>query len=159
MQHDAARHAVIESARNVYGESIKRHLDMYDFEAALNEIAENSSYALEFSRQLGARLHQTQRSGLAQGTLPGVHEIDDLMARSRHTLESLGRMREVIVAQHAAYYQQAQEQQFKAQDEAKRDSVHQMDETKAGGFAGAEAKKRRGVSIFLSRRNRSSCNG
>lgn len=139
----SSRAAIIEPDRNVYGESVKRHLDMYDFEAALNEIADSSSYTLDFTRQLGARMHQSQRSGPVPATLPAVHEIDDLMARSRGTLECLGRMRETVVAQQAAYYQQAQEQQhYKAQDDLKRDSVH--DESKAGGFAGAEAKKRRG---------------
>lgn len=130
--------------RPIYSESVKRHLDMYDFEAALNEIADGSNYMLDFSRQLGARMHQTQRSGPVPGTLPSLPEIDDLMARSRGTLDSLGRMREVIVTQQAVYHQQAHEQQFKAQDETKRDSVHQVDDSKVGGFAGPEAKKRRG---------------
>jgi len=115
---------------------------MYHFEAALNEIAEDSAYMLDFSRHLGARMHQAQRTGPLPGTLPTVLEIDDLMAKSRGTLESLGRMRDNVVAQQAAYFQQAQEQQFKSQDDFKRDSIH--DEAKLGGFAGAEAKKRRG---------------
>lgn len=136
---------MMDGGRHVYGESVKRHLDMYDFEAALNEIGDSSNYMLEFSRTLGARLHQTQRSGPVQGTLPDVHELDALMAKQRNTLDSLGRMREVIVAQQAAYLQ-AQEQQYKTQD-VKRDSVHQVEDAKGGGFAGPEAKKRRGVSL------------
>ncbi|KAF1350686.1 hypothetical protein BDV97DRAFT_376385 [Delphinella strobiligena] len=142
--HAEPRPAIMDPNRPIYSESVKRHLDMYDFEAALNEINEGSTCMLDFSRQLGARMHQTQRSGPVSGTLPSLHEIDDLMARSRGTLDSLGRMREVIVAQQAACYQQAHEQQFKAQDETKRDSVHQVDDSKVGGFAGPEAKKRRG---------------
>ncbi|GAB7352310.1 hypothetical protein MBLNU459_g2761t2 [Dothideomycetes sp. NU459] len=136
---------VHETGRAVYGESVKRHLDLYDFEAALNEVAESSGYVLEFSRQCGARLHQTQRSGPLPGTLPGVSEIDAMMNKQRHALDALSRLREVIVAQEAAFFQQAQEQQFKAQDEGKRnDSFHNSDDTKGGGFAGPEAKKRRG---------------
>ncbi|KAG9523288.1 hypothetical protein KCU79_g23470, partial [Aureobasidium melanogenum] len=53
-------------------------------------------------------------------------------------------MREFIIAQQTAYFQQAQEQQSRAQEGIKRDSVHQNEEAKIGGFAGAEAKKRRG---------------
>lgn len=101
---------------------------------------------LDFSRQYGARLHQTQRSGPLPGTLPAVQEIDDIMAKTRHTLDSLTRMREVLIAQQAAYFQQVQEQRFKAEDEHKRHESSAQDDGKIGGFAGAESKKRRGVS-------------
>lgn len=147
---ELARSSLTDPGRIVYGDSVKRHLDMYDFEAAINEIAESSSHMYEFSRNLGGRMHQAQRSGVTPGTLPGVNEIDDLMAKSRSTLDSLSRMREVIVAQQqAAFIQQAQEQQYKNQDD-KRDSVHHIDDSKAGGFAGPESKKRRGVSFQIS---------
>lgn len=112
------------------------------------QIAESSSYMLDFSRQCGARLHQSQRSDPAPGTLPQLQEIDHLMEKSRRQLDCYAKMREFIIAQQTAYFQQAQEQQFRAQDGIKRDSVHQTEESKAGGFAGAEAKKRRGVSQF-----------
>ena len=67
------------------------------------------------------------------------------MEKSRRQLDCYAKMREFIVAQQTAYFQQAQEQQYRAQDGLKRDSVHQAEDSKAGGFAGAEAKKRRGV--------------
>ncbi|KAI5273495.1 hypothetical protein E4T47_03384 [Aureobasidium subglaciale] len=133
-----------EPGRGPFGESVKRHLDMWDFGEALNEIAESSNYMLDFSRQCGARLHQSQRSEPAPGTLPQLQEIDHLMEKSRRQLDCYAKMREFIIAQQTAYFQQAQEQQFRAQDGIKRDSVHQSEESKAGGFAGAEAKKRRG---------------
>ncbi|THY17544.1 hypothetical protein D6D02_03132 [Aureobasidium pullulans] len=133
-----------EPGRAPFGDSVKRHLDMWDFGEALNEIAESSSYMLDFSRQCGARLHQSQRSDPAPGTLPQLQEIDHLMEKSRRQLDCYAKMREFIIAQQTAYFQQAQEQQFRAQDGIKRDSVHQTEESKAGGFAGAEAKKRRG---------------
>lgn len=120
---------------------------MYDFEAALNEVAENSTIALDFSRQYGARLHQTQRSGPLPGTLPAITEIDDLVNRSRNTLDALNKMREVLVAQQAVYYQQAQEQRLKTESENKRnDSVYQSEEAK-GSINSGEAKKRRGVCV------------
>jgi len=103
---------------------------------------------LEFSRQCGARLHQSQRSEPSPGNLPQLQEIDQLMEKSRRQLDCYAKMREFIIAQQTAYFHQAQEQQSRAQEGMKRDSVHQSEESKAGGFAGAEAKKRRGVSIY-----------
>lgn len=70
------------------------------------------------------------------------------MEKSRRQLDCYAKMREFIIAQQTAYFHQAQEQQSKAQEGMKRDSVHQNEESKVGGFAGAEAKKRRGVSIY-----------
>lgn len=102
---------------------------------------------LEFSRQCGARLHQSQRSEPTPGNLPQLQEIDHLMEKSRRQLDCYAKMREFIIAQQTAYFHQAQEQQSRAQEGMKRDSVHQNEDSKAGGFAGAEAKKRRGVSI------------
>ncbi|KAG9515586.1 hypothetical protein KCV07_g7362, partial [Aureobasidium melanogenum] len=133
-----------EPGRAPFGDSVKRHLDMWDFGEALNEIAESSSYMLDFSRQCGARLHQSQRSEPAPGNLPQLQEIDHLMEKSRRQLDCYAKMREFIIAQQTAYFQQAQEQQSRAQEGVKRDSVHQNEEAKIGGFAGAEAKKRRG---------------
>ncbi|PNS16651.1 hypothetical protein CAC42_4615 [Sphaceloma murrayae] len=128
-----------------YSDSIKRHLDSYDFELALNEIAEYSTVTLDFSRQYGARLHNSQRSGITPGTLPAITEIDDLMNKNRHTMEALSRLRESLVAHQTAYFQQAQENLRLNQDSKRNDSVHtQGDDSKTGGFAGGEPKKRRG---------------
>jgi len=102
---------------------------------------------LEFSRQCGARLHQSQRSDPTPSNLPQLQEIDHLMEKSRRQLDCYAKMREFIIAQQTAYFHQAQEQQSRSQEGIKRDSV-QGEESKAGGFAGAEAKKRRGVSIY-----------
>lgn len=118
---------------------------MYDFELALNEIADHSTIMLDFSRSYGARLHQTQRSGPLPGTLPAITEVDELMNKSRYTLDALSRLREVLVAQQAAYIQQAQEQRLHAESDAKRnDSVHHLEHVKDDGFNGPEPKKRRG---------------
>lgn len=131
-----------------YSDNVKRHLDLYDFEMALNEIAEHSTITLDFSRQYGARLHQVARSGVVPGTLPAITEVEDLMNKSRNTLNALGRLRDVLVAQQAIYYQQAQEESLRLdQDRNRNDSVHHTGESKLdGGFAGGEPKKRRGVS-------------
>lgn len=70
------------------------------------------------------------------------------MAKSRQTLDALGRLREVLVAQQAAYFQQAQEQHSRIDQDQRTDSMVHPDDSKVGGFAGGEPKKRRGVSQF-----------
>ena len=103
---------------------------------------------LDFSRQYGARLHQTQRTGPPPGTLPAITEVDDLINRSTKTMDALNKLRDVLVAQQAVYYQQAQEERLKTENEIKRnDSVYQAEDSKAGVFTGSDAKKRRGVCV------------
>lgn len=55
-----------------YSASVKRHLDLYDLEGALNEISQSSSILTDFSRRYGDRLHQTARSGTPHDSLPGI---------------------------------------------------------------------------------------
>lgn len=101
---------------------------------------------LDFSRQYGDHLHQTARSGPSLHTLPKVPEIDDLILKSRLAMDSLVKIREVIVTQQAAYDQQAQESRFKAEHDTRVDEHQQplSEDSKGGGFAGSESKKRRG---------------
>ena len=46
-----------------YSASVKRHLDLYDLEGALNDISSSAGILADFSRRYGDRLHQTARSG------------------------------------------------------------------------------------------------
>lgn len=79
-------------------------------------------------------------------SLPKVAEVDDLIAKSHLAMDSLAKIREVILTQQAAYDQQAQETRYKAEQDTRVDEHQQslVDDSKAGGFAGAESKKRRG---------------
>lgn len=90
-------------------------------------------------------MHQTQRAGVTPGVLPAITEVDELAHKTRLTLEALAKMRESLLAQQALYHQQAQEQYHRDEDAKRNDSIHQQDESKSGGFAGGEPKKRRGV--------------
>lgn len=95
-------------------------------------------------------MHQTQRSGASISTLPGIVEVDDMVAKSRVQLESLLKIRDVILAQQAVYEQQAADQrhQHKAFSEAPPPPPEQhpqeVDDSKQNGFAGIDTKKRRG---------------
>lgn len=102
---------------------------------------------VDFSRRYGDRLHQTARSGPTLQTLPGIVEVDDMIHKSRVQLESLVKIRDVVLAQQAAYEQQAADlRQGHKSYAAEQTPLHDHsdnDDTKAG-FAGGDAKKRRG---------------
>lgn len=99
-------------------------------------------------------MHQTQRSTPSLATLPSLIEVDDMMSKSRLQLDSLNKIRDVILTEQAAYEQQVADQrhQAKAYRELPPPPPPPMTEgpidadeaTGAGGFAGAEPKKRRG---------------
>lgn len=82
-------------------------------------------------------------------SLPGLVEVDDMITKSRVQLDSLMKIREVVMTQQAAQEQQAadQRQQQKSFAEpaasAALEQGGEVDESKAG-FAGSDTKKRRG---------------
>ncbi|MCJ1298887.1 hypothetical protein MMC08_001678 [Hypocenomyce scalaris] len=130
-----------------YGESVKRHLDIFDLETSLNEIAEGSGRALEFSRHYGNRAHQTQRSGPSPGSMPSLQECDDLVRQQTVVLDAINRIREGIITrqQQALAEQRSQDQAYKGSSEFGDDGSGYQDKLDgSGGFAGADAKKRRG---------------
>ncbi|KAI9873219.1 MAG: hypothetical protein M1830_000685 [Pleopsidium flavum] len=131
-----------------YGESVKRHLDIFDLETSLNEIAEGSGRMLDFSRHYSAHAHQTQRSGPIPGSLPTLLECDEMIRQHGRVYDSFARIREVLLTQQLALAEQRQHDQgYKGSSEYDEDGVGYQDELKGGGgFAGADAKKRRGVS-------------
>lgn len=95
-------------------------------------------------------MHHTQRSGPAMSTLPGIVEVDDMVSKSRVQLDSLLKIRDVILAQQAVYEQQAADQRHhKTFNEPSHQShadanQQESDDGKGGGFAGVDTKKRRG---------------
>lgn len=95
-------------------------------------------------------MHHTQRSGASISTLPGIVEVDDMVAKSRVQLDSLLKIRDVILAQQAVYDQQAADQrhQSKAFSEAppapSEQHPQEVDDNKQNSFAGVDTKKRRG---------------
>ena len=152
--------------RPAYGESVKRHLDIFDLETSLNEvrihrhpglrsptnifqIAEGSGRGLEFSRHFGTRAHQTQRSGPIPGSLPSLTDCDEMIRQQSKVLDAMSRIRDVIYKQQQALVEQRNydQQNYKAPPSETDDteSNSYIDKLEgSGGFAGADAKKRRG---------------
>jgi len=125
-----------------YGESVKRHLDNFDLEASLNEIAECSGKMLEFSREYGTRAHPNQRIGVSPQSIPHLQTVDELMQRSRKIQDSLLRIREVVLAQNAAMEEQMKDPARNAPSGYPPDTNGYSDEAKGqGGFAGGDTKK------------------
>ncbi|KAL8931375.1 MAG: hypothetical protein Q9211_007007 [Gyalolechia sp. 1 TL-2023] len=129
-----------------FGEAVKRHLEHFDLETSLNEVAECSGRTLEFSNLYGSRAHQTQRSGPIPGSLPSLAECDEVLGYQKRVLDSMQRIKEVIIAQQHAQAEQRNYDKYNPPSEADEDggSFHDKMEG-SGGFAGADPKKRRGV--------------
>ncbi|KAJ5155073.1 Zinc finger NHR/GATA-type [Penicillium coprophilum] len=126
-----------------HNDSAKRHLDVYDVESSLNEIAELSTRTLDFSRHYAARAHQTQRSGPLLGSLPSLNEVEDMLHMQRRNQDALIRIRTAVVNQEQALAEQmAQRKAFKTEDDHM--AMYQEEFKGTGGFAGADPKKRRG---------------
>ncbi|KAL9074270.1 MAG: hypothetical protein Q9157_004459 [Trypethelium eluteriae] len=130
-----------------FGESVKRHLEFFDFEASLNEIAEHSAILQDFARTYQQRAHQTQRSGPVAGSLPEIPMIEDMQRRSSKFNEALARIKDVVITQQTALAQQVQARQYNDANEYEHADQNGVgDDLKHQGFAGGDSKKRRGVS-------------
>lgn len=92
-------------------------------------------------------MHQQARTGPTLSTLPSTVELDDMIQKSRLQLDSLAKIREVVVAQQAVYEQQAADQRNQAHkayaDNSSLPGAAADDDVKAG-FANGDTKKRRG---------------
>lgn len=81
------------------------------------------------------------------GSMPKVAEIETLMQRQQRVQDSLARLHNVVLTQQAALAEQEQDQRYKAADGREPEEHNGYpDEGRGGGFAGADSKKRRGVS-------------
>ncbi|RMD40186.1 hypothetical protein DV735_g4945, partial [Chaetothyriales sp. CBS 134920] len=125
-----------------YVDTVKRHLDVYDTELGLDEIGEASARTLDFSRIWAQRRHQGNRAGYFADTLPGIHEIEDMIRQSHRVLENLTHLKEVVVQQAVVSEHRARMARGAHLNE---EYVDIPDEYKGtGGFANGDAKKRRG---------------
>lgn len=105
---------------------------------------------MDFSRRYGDRMHQNARSGPTPELLPGIVEVEDMIQKARIQLDSLTKIREVVLTQKAVYDQQLADQRhlerranFTEPPLAVQEQYQDSDDAK-GGFAGSETKKRRG---------------
>lgn len=92
-------------------------------------------------------MHQQARTGPTLATLPSIIELDDMIQKSRLQLDSLAKIREVVIAQQAVYEQQAADQRshHKAYaDQPPLPTGSSTDDDAKAGFANGDTKKRRG---------------
>ena len=110
-----------------------------------------SSRTLDFSRRYAALAHQTQRSGPVLGSLPSLHEVEEMMNMQRRNQDALMRIRTAALNQeHALAEQMAQRKAYKMGGPDDDHMAIYQDEYKgSGGFAGPESKKRRGVRFVI----------
>lgn len=111
-----------------------------------------STRTLDFSRHYAARAHHTQRSGPVLGSLPSIHEVEEMLNIQRRNQDALIRIRTAILNQeHAMAEQMAQRKAFKTggvHDDVHHMAMYQEEYKGSGGFAGPDSKKRRGVSLL-----------
>lgn len=145
-----------------YEHTIKRHIDVHEAAKDLNEVCsrfaswriladiaqirETSLRLYDGSQNWTHRYHQGNRSGFFQDSLPPVHEIDEMMRHSHVMMENLARVKEVVIQQQNAL---SEHRARFARAPLEEDYGAMSDDYKAGGFAGGDAKKRRGVSVPL----------
>jgi hypothetical protein len=112
------------------------------------KIIESSTRSMEFSRHYAVKAHQTQRSGPVFGSLPSLQEVDDLLQTQRRGHDALLRIRNAVLDQeHVLAEQRAHRQAMRTEHPYDEDHIglYQEEFKGGGGFAGADAKKRRGV--------------
>ncbi|EED19407.1 GATA-type sexual development transcription factor NsdD [Talaromyces stipitatus ATCC 10500] len=130
-----------------HGDSVKRQFDSYDVESSLAEIIDGSTKTLDFSRHYASIAHQNQRSGPILGTLPSLHELDDLIQQQQRNHEALLRIRNAVVSQeHALAEQRIQQRHGKVENgyDDEHSGLYPDGFKSPGGFNGGDAKKRRG---------------
>lgn len=80
------------------------------------------------------------------GSLPSLNEVEDILHMQRRNQDALIRIRTAVVNQEQALAEMAQRKAYKPEDEHMAGTMYQEDFKGVGGFAGADSKKRRGVS-------------
>lgn len=112
------------------------------------QIAEGSGRTLNFTKQYSYKAYQHQRSGPTEQSLPSLTECDEMIRQQRGVLASMERIRDVIIKQRddLAAERNRQEQGHKAAQDFDDEHAYNDKTEGGGGFAGADPKKRRGVS-------------
>ena len=80
--------------------------------------------------------------------MPSLIECEEMIRQQSRVLDSMVRIREVIISQQQALAEQRnQDQNYKGSSEIDDDGISYQDKLDgSGGFAGSDPKKRRGVS-------------
>ncbi|KAJ6269285.1 glutamate-cysteine ligase-domain-containing protein [Bipolaris maydis] len=128
-----------------YGESVKRHLESFDIEASLNEMADGSGRIAEFSKIYRQRAHDNQRIGMTPQSMPRLEEVDEMLKQSERIQMSLQRMRDVVFNHHQASLVEApQDPRYRPMNGYDDGGGGYGDDNKGmGGFTGGDNKTRK----------------
>lgn len=129
-----------------YGDSVKRHLESFDLEASLNEMADGAGNIAEFSKVYRQRAHENQRIGMTPQSMPRLEEVDDMLKQSERIQMSLQRMRDVVFShQQASLVETPQDPRYRSTTGYDPDSASNYgDDNKASnGFANGDGKTRK----------------
>ena len=113
-------------------------------------MAEGAGRITDFSKIYRQRAHETQRFGMTPQSMPRLEEVDDMLKHGERVQISLQRMREVVFNHQASMVEPPQDPRYSRINGYEHDvqSNYSDDAKGAGGFAGPDAKKRRGVSLL-----------
>ena len=112
------------------------------------QIYESGHQICKFADIWRERAHHNPRDRPSLHQMPQIPDVDDMLRQSSRVQDSLRCLRDMIAMQHAEVEERSQKERERLHHESAMDeySVAQ-EEQKAGGFAGNDTKKRRGVSF------------
>lgn len=112
-------------------------------------MAEGAGRIADFSKIYRQRAHETQRIGMTPQSMPRLDDVEDMLKHSERIQVSLQRMREVVFNHQASMVEPPQDPRYARTNGYEHDlqSNYGDDAKGAGGFAGPDPKKRRGVSL------------
>lgn len=113
-------------------------------------MAEGAGRLTDFSRIYRQRAHESQRVGMTPHSIPRMEEVDDMLQHGERIRISLLRMKEVVERHHKSMAETQQDSRYARMNGYEHDvqSNYSDDAKGAGGFAGPDPKKRRGVSFL-----------
>lgn len=112
-------------------------------------MAEGAGRITDFSKIYRQRAHENQRIGMTPQSMPRLEEVDEMLKHSDRIQVSLQRMREVVFNHHqASMVEPPQDPRYRQINGYDHEAASNFAEDLkgSGGFAGADNKKRRGVS-------------
>jgi hypothetical protein len=160
---ETRKHAMNTTHGEVYGNSVRRHLDIFDLEASLNgvsdypvlidgiltnvKVMEGSGRLFDIARYHKTRAQETRGPSQAPAPMLTLDECDRMLQHHQSVGHSLTSMREMLLAQEKnVASQQAQDRRYKASADYEMDTSGLYEDTKPGNGIVADNKKRRAVS-------------
>lgn len=93
------------------------------------------------------KAHQTQRSGPLPGSIPTLENIEDLLQKNQKIHDALTRIKDVVNTQAVTFAEQQQKgvnPPVTNGYQPEQNGYQPPDDSKAGGFAGPDPKRRKG---------------